>query len=539
MELFNKLFGSLLVFVYHCFDRVVINGYLSGLSRPEQAVYFFRNVLGIACITKEVLSKRTTEYTRWVESFALNHEVPLEWAEKGVRKDDHVKPYLARLKRRGQCGVYFIFKSMEQGPTFRSCPPKYATQDPDYRIIKKKRGRYAHYYFYILDEVLGPIVMRIGTFLPFPATYWLNGHSFMEVELTQRGVTFRKCDNAFLSCSDPLLLQEVADRLTPGMIRKRLEYWTFLLGPKFSKRERKAMNLSRSYAVSQVEYCRNFIFRRHFPIHKIFERSCELGLWRITADKISHVFGTRITRKLKGKLHVTLEKLEQGHHTLRAYWKNSFVKQYEKFRTFLRQEVCCNNLANFRLKKALDNLPAIRATLNEVTDRFTHLQAAAFNVHVDFPVFQRLALPIQSGSMNIPGIKIHDTRILRLLEVLLHAGTQLSGWPMAHIHQTVLTTFELSAAAYTRSQLRYDMRKLKAHGLIQRHGSRYTYRLTEKGIRVAILFTLFHKRVCGPLANTLFHHQPNPDVQVDSPLQRAYIKADASIQKIIDLLEAA
>ena len=29
MELFNKLFGNLLAFVYHCFDRIVIHGYLS------------------------------------------------------------------------------------------------------------------------------------------------------------------------------------------------------------------------------------------------------------------------------------------------------------------------------------------------------------------------------------------------------------------------------------------------------------------------------------------------------------------------------
>jgi hypothetical protein len=38
METFTKLFGSLLLFVYHCFDRVVIHGYLSGLSRPGQVV---------------------------------------------------------------------------------------------------------------------------------------------------------------------------------------------------------------------------------------------------------------------------------------------------------------------------------------------------------------------------------------------------------------------------------------------------------------------------------------------------------------------
>jgi len=42
------------------------------------------------------------------------------------------------------------------------------------------------------------------------------------------------------------------------------------------------MSLSRFYAITQIEYCRNFIFKRHFPIHKIFERGCEIGLWRLT-----------------------------------------------------------------------------------------------------------------------------------------------------------------------------------------------------------------------------------------------------------------
>ena len=76
-------------------------------------------------------------------------------------------------------------------------------------------------------------------------------------------------------------------RLSPDIIRKRLDYWTLILGPKFSAKERKQLNLSRFYAIAQIEYCRNFIFKRNFPIHKLFERSCELGLWRLTADKIA------------------------------------------------------------------------------------------------------------------------------------------------------------------------------------------------------------------------------------------------------------
>ncbi len=87
MEEFMQLFGNLLAFVYHCFDRIVIHGYLSGLSRPEQVVYFVRQVLGLPVVSKEVLSQRTSDYRDWVEAYARNHHLPIEWAEKGVRKE--------------------------------------------------------------------------------------------------------------------------------------------------------------------------------------------------------------------------------------------------------------------------------------------------------------------------------------------------------------------------------------------------------------------------------------------------------------------
>jgi hypothetical protein len=81
METFRKLFGSLLVFVYHCFDRIVIQGYLPLLTREEHIVHFFRDVHGIYPITKDALRKRTQEYQQWVEAFACNHRIPIEWAD--------------------------------------------------------------------------------------------------------------------------------------------------------------------------------------------------------------------------------------------------------------------------------------------------------------------------------------------------------------------------------------------------------------------------------------------------------------------------
>ena len=151
MELFTQLFGDLLAFGYHCFDRIVIYGYLSALSRPEQVVHFFRQIVGVPVLDKEILSQRTADYQVWVDAFARNHRLPMEWTEKGVRKEDHVLPWQRRMARDDAYGVYFIFKSMEQGPSFRVSVPKYATKDPNYRILARQRSRFTHYYFYIRD----------------------------------------------------------------------------------------------------------------------------------------------------------------------------------------------------------------------------------------------------------------------------------------------------------------------------------------------------------------------------------------------------
>ena len=122
-----------------------------------------------------------------------------------------------------------------------------------------------------------------------------------------------------------------------------------------------------------------------------------------------------------------------------------------------------------------------------------------------------------------------------LLEMLLHGGPELAGWRTAEIHAAILAAFGLTIEHYSLSQLRYDLRKLKAHGLLERIDRGYAYRLTEKGIRIGAMFILYHKRVCGPLANSLYHHrpenrtpQPGKNRAGLSPSRRGRPKADRS-----------
>ena len=117
METFAKLFEPFLVFVYHCFDRIVIQGYLPLLSRSEHIVYFFRDVHGIYPITPQALAKRTPEYRGWVEGYARNHKIPMMSPDKDESKEEFVRPHLQRMERQNKHGVYFIILSMEMGRT--------------------------------------------------------------------------------------------------------------------------------------------------------------------------------------------------------------------------------------------------------------------------------------------------------------------------------------------------------------------------------------------------------------------------------------
>ena len=87
--------------------------------------------------------------------------------------------------------------------------------------------------------------MRAASFLPFHTTYYLNGHHFIERELERLGIRYRKNDNSFVATADPAALQAAADRLSAERIQKRLDYWTFLVGPKFSAKDRQGIPLCR------------------------------------------------------------------------------------------------------------------------------------------------------------------------------------------------------------------------------------------------------------------------------------------------------
>lgn len=530
MERLSALMGHHVQFSYTALDRIVLNGYIDLLQRPENLVHFFHQVTGVPCIEPSVLTLRTDAYRTWVRGYTAEHEIPVAPAPKGVRKEDLVQPHYQRLH--GKEGVACVLTSMEQGRTFISYTPRFQTADPDYRVIAAGRKRFLHYYFYVFDPVMGAMSLRFSTYLPFNVTCYLNGHSFLAQELARQGTAFRKEDNAIVAVADPVALQVAADRLTAELLNQRCQHWIAQLGPRFSPQERAAMDFTHRLSIGQIELATDVIFKRSAPLKSLFQRGVEIGVLLGGADHTTHLFGRRITHRYQGKLQTVLDRRNEGQPVLRSYYQTSFVKQYEKGDRLLRTETCINDPRHLDIGRRLHNLPALKERMAATNARYLDLQAELLDSTVDTGQLAQLSQPTVLGRRRIPGIKLHDHRVIRLLEALLHPGNLVGDWTTRQVHARLLQRHRLTEADYRLPQLRYDLTKLRAKGLVQRLGTSRRYTLTSMGVKLGALLVKLRTRLLGPLASLPLDARPARSPHHRSGVETALRQVDTSLDKL-------
>ena len=531
----SELLGRHVQFVYTAWDRIVLTGYIDQLQRPENLVRYFRDALGVTSLTPEVLMSRTGPYRAWVTRFCRDQQIPLLPAPKGVRKEEFVGPHYRRLG--GSEGVACVLSGLEQGRTFVSYTPRYlpSTQDPNWRLVRACRKRFLHFYFYVFDPVLGPMSLRVATFLPFTIACYLNGHSFLAQELTRQGVQFRKDDNAFLDVDDLDALQAASERLTPHLIQQRCAYWARQLAPRFSPADCAGLNLGYRFSVTQIELATDILFSRSAQLKALFQRAAEIGVLLGGADRTSHIFGRRITHRYRGRLETVLDRRNEGYPTLRSYYQTSFVKQYEKGNRLLRTETCLNDTHHVAIGRHLENLPALKEHLAASNTRYLEAQAELLASTIDAGHLAALAHPTLLGHRRIPGIKLHDDRVIRLLEVLLHAGNFVANWTSREVHARLLARHRLTDQDYRLGQLRYDLAKLRAKGLVERLGRTRRYRLTPLGLRIGVLFVKLRIRLLGPLGS-LVSDPPRRPIRNPNPVEAAFRQVDAALDHLCNTL---
>ena len=497
-------------FGYRCFDRLLLNGLIQPFQQPERVIGFFNTYRNNQRVTRSLLTGIADQYKNWVTNRSQKWDVPVLEAPAG-RRDDFMDPYFKGAK---DDTVVAVLRAREPA---RILVAKGNKQD-DHWFLQMTQRWVIQYNFYIQDRNWGRMFVRVCPYFPFSARVCLNQHHWLAKRMQAENISFKQCSNAFLKCSNPTRLQELADSLTAHDLLTCGQKWLAYLTPYFSERERKEHGCQHRLFFAPVEFCDNLIFRPRAALDAMEERLLDANRTIGQPNKITTIFGRKVTKHYKGQLQTVIEDLDLGNPVIRSHYGNGFIKQYVRDHLVLRTEPATNNVTDYGVKKAVENLPQLREKMASITDNYLDVQQDILETFVDRGQLRKLAEPsVLPNGKRIPGLKLDHPRQLALMHALVRFAHIASGseFKTQQVYPHTLEALNTSADDYSLASLRYDLSKLRAKGLVEKVPHSRRYRLNREGYSICLVFLKLFDRVYAPLTAGLL--QP---VAGDSRLQQ-------------------
>jgi len=519
-------------FAYRCFDRILLNAAIQPFQQENRAVGFFWTYRHIYPVSRPVLRDIANQYHNWVTNRSQKWGVPIQKDPQG-RRDDFVEPYF-RCAQPDQ--VVAIIKAREPATIMT------AIGKGDRWHLERKRRWVEQYNFYVNDNRWGQMFVRVCPYFPFSARVCLNQHYWLALRMRERGIRFQQCANAFLHCSDPERLQQLADSLTADDLIACAQKWLARFTPFFTSQERKHAGVQHRLFFAQVEYCDNLIFRRRAAVDALEQRLLDANRTIGQPNKLTLIFGRRITRYHGGKLQTVIEDLNLPNPVIRSHYRKGFLKQYVRDRFLLRTEPATNNIyTDYGIRKGVENLPELRKKLGDIIDRYLEVQQDILETFVDRQQLRELTQPtVLANGKRIPGLKLDQPRQLALMHSLVrfcHLAAE-GTFTTQDLYPRTLHALRMAPEQYKLGSLRYDLWKLRAKGLVEKIPQSRRYRLLPHGYQICLVFLKLYEKLYAPLTAGILQpfaaDQGVPKEKI-TPLDRRYT---AVVHALDDLVEA-
>jgi len=513
---------------YRCFDRLLLNGLIQPFQQPERVIGFFNTYREGKRVTRDLLHEIADQFKNWVTNRSQKWNAPILEAPQG-RRDDFMDPYFKRAKADEVVG---ILRAREPARILIANGNK---KDDRWHLQLAQRW-VIQYNFYINDARWGRMFVRVCPYFPFSARVCLNQHHWLANRMREEGIRFQQCSNAFSICSDAKRLQELSDSLSADDLLTCGQKWLACCTPFFSEHERKQAGCQHRLFFAQVEYCDNLIFERRAALDALGERLLDANRTIGQPNKITTIFGRKVTKRYGGKLQTVIEDLDLPNPVIRSHYGNGFIKQYVRDHLNLRTEAATNDVTDYGVKKAVENLPQLREKMAAINDNYLDVQQDILETFVDRGQLRKLAQPtVLPSGKRVPGLKLDHPRQLALMHALVRFANiaTASTFTTQQIYPYALDALDTSADKYSLASLRYDLSKLRAKGLTQKVAKSRRHRLTSEGYSVCLVFLKLFERIYAPLTAGLL--QP---VKGDSKLQQQKrSQLDRLYQRVVDDLD--
>jgi hypothetical protein len=486
--------GEHVTFEVECIDRMYCNVYVPRLQYTAGLVGFVHHQLGLPIASTAPLGAITDRFTRSVHAFAKANAIPWVDFAKGQRKDNVMAEQLAAFT--APEGVVFIGRAREKTSMFRT-EKRHAADGHSYPWIVKTTGVVNHFYFYCLDADFGPFFLKFGSYFPYNAKLCLNGHHWAQRQATKAGIGFVAMDNAFAAVDDVPGLQAICNSLGPAQIYALLEKWLAILPNPFTDADR-AAGYRYDISILQAEFSLTQMLDAPVTGRIFFEHVIRDNLDIGRAEQVGLIFARQIRRRgphptpSRFRTRVITDGVTPSLHT---EYRHTGIKQYHKQGKALRTETTINDTCDFGIRKGLGNLPALREIGFSANRRLLRVQRLDHDPITGAQQLHDVLDPVVTKTgTRIPGLPLGQARSHALLSALLTFRTQLAGFNNRDLRRLTSQLRGLDPATGTAGQTTYDLRRLRSHGLIERLPHSHRYRVTDTGLRTAMLLTRIHDR---------------------------------------------
>jgi hypothetical protein len=387
-----------------------------------------------------------------------------------------------------------------------------------------------HYYYYIDDEDFGPMFIKVGSYFPYPVKVCLNGHEWAKRQLEKESIAYESLDNGFLSCADPVRLQQICDSLGPEQIEAMFHKWIKRI-PWHMNAQDRADGYIHKLSVWQMELSRTDVFDRPLRGREFFEAVIRENLDLGRPDRIQLLFKRRVRKDTPGrfKTRVITDGVAPNLH---VEYKKTGIKQYFKENRALRTETTINDPLDFKIKKGLKNLPALAAIARQTNLRVLETERVSQDCVMSAQSVQRLTQPsVHKDGQRVPGLKLTDPRVGALLAALCLFLHLPAGFRNRQLRPHVADLLGLDRDKYTAANMSYDLRRLRMKGIVCRVPRTTRWTLTPYGLRVSLFVSRLHARVLRP---GFASAQTDEITPVAHPLRAALDQVETEVNMILE-----
>ena len=475
---FVQQFSENIKFKYNCFDRVILRGYILWLFFPAGVVKFLR-AMGFRKLSNGVMRILTDQLNAHIQKVAQAKGIPIHWwpsmgGGKDGAKQKFVQEQYAQLDQGNGDRLYCILTDKEPAKTF-VCRELVAKNGKKHEKIYDCRKPVKQYYIYFHDQLLGgPCYLKISSYLPFQCEFYFNGHNAIQVHLDKQGVHYRRHDNAFVDVDDPEAIRKAVESLNGRAVLNRVAYWMNIFF-KFDKGKYSTCSkyLHHEWYLSQVEISSNIVFRSARFCTSLFERLLDkfqrLGL----PESIAQIFSRRSHR---GTISNTFWRLYDNNACIKHWFRGNSIKQYNKTGSFIRTETTINNPKSLGLQKPVLYLQACLWKGVECNNRLLDCCADVDVSSISDQECHFFTKPVTDpAGRRVSAPDFRKDRQAALAKELLKPKYRVHGFKTADLQKNLSGLFRNPA------QIRYEMNKLKARGVVIKNNNQSFYTVTKKG----------------------------------------------------------